>query len=127
MHVHAQDPKKRANAQQLLKHDWLVKESAQGDTELDSVVLKRMRQFAQVRDLLLGQPCLSEGPCYRPRTHNQSNQPSELWSGRCWRTHVRCLHARRTHWGTRVHADEQAEEDVPHGRGPAPVAGGDPG
>jgi len=34
-----------------LKHDWLAKEALQGDTQLDSVVLKRMRQFAQMNKL----------------------------------------------------------------------------
>ena len=30
------------------QHDWLVKEGVALDISLDSVVLKRMRQFAQV-------------------------------------------------------------------------------
>lgn len=34
---------------QILKHDWLVKEGVAYDISLDSVVLKRMKQFAQVR------------------------------------------------------------------------------
>jgi len=33
---------------QILKHDWLVKEGVAYDISLDSVVLKRMKQFAQV-------------------------------------------------------------------------------
>jgi calcium-dependent protein kinase len=36
---------------QILKHDWLVKEGVAYDISLDSVVLKRMKQFAQVRVL----------------------------------------------------------------------------
>jgi hypothetical protein len=36
---------------QILKHDWLVKEGVAYDISLDSVVLKRMKQFAQVRCL----------------------------------------------------------------------------
>jgi hypothetical protein len=50
-HLTRQDPKKRATAQQVLRHDWLHKEGSQGDTQLDSVVLKRMRQFAQMNKL----------------------------------------------------------------------------
>ena len=49
--LYVQDPKKRATAQQILKHDWVTKETSQGDTQLDSVVLKRMRQFAQMNKL----------------------------------------------------------------------------
>jgi calcium-dependent protein kinase len=37
--------------QEILKHDWLVKEGVASDTVLDSVVLKRMRQFAQMNKL----------------------------------------------------------------------------
>uniref|UniRef100_A0A7S0RNC7 Calcium-dependent protein kinase n=1 Tax=Chlamydomonas leiostraca TaxID=1034604 RepID=A0A7S0RNC7_9CHLO len=46
-----QDPAKRATTQQILTHDWLVKEGAANDVVLDSVVLKRMRQFAQMNKL----------------------------------------------------------------------------
>ncbi|KAF5832485.1 hypothetical protein DUNSADRAFT_11607 [Dunaliella salina] len=46
-----QDPKKRATAQQILKHEWLAKETSQSDTQLDSVVLKRLRHFAQMNKL----------------------------------------------------------------------------
>lgn len=46
-----QDPTKRANAAQVLKHDWLVKEGVALDITLDSVVLKRLRQFAQMNKL----------------------------------------------------------------------------
>jgi calcium-dependent protein kinase len=38
-------------AAQILKHDWLVKEGVALTTELDSVVLQRMRQFAQMNKL----------------------------------------------------------------------------
>ncbi|KAF8063742.1 CPK2 [Scenedesmus sp. PABB004] len=40
------DPTKRATAEQILRHDWLVKEGAAPGTEMDSVVLRRMRAFA---------------------------------------------------------------------------------
>mmetsp|Transcript_9123 Transcript_9123/g.15943 ORF Transcript_9123/g.15943 Transcript_9123/m.15943 type:complete len:479 (-) Transcript_9123:616-2052(-) len=46
-----QDPTKRATTQEILKHDWLVKEGLYSDVVLDSVVLKRMRQFAQMNKL----------------------------------------------------------------------------
>jgi calcium-dependent protein kinase len=40
-----------AAAVQILKHDWLVKEGVALTEELDSVVLQRMRQFAQMNKL----------------------------------------------------------------------------
>lgn len=46
-----QDPTKRATAQAILKHDWLVKEGVALDINLDSVVLSRMRKFAQMNKL----------------------------------------------------------------------------
>ncbi|GBF87688.1 calcium-dependent kinase [Raphidocelis subcapitata] len=45
------DAGRRASAEQILKHDWLVKEGVALDISLDSVVLKRMRQFAQMNKL----------------------------------------------------------------------------
>ncbi|KAI8473389.1 MAG: kinase-like domain-containing protein [Monoraphidium minutum] len=45
------DATKRASGQQILQHDWLVKEGVALDISLDSVVLKRMRQFAQMNKL----------------------------------------------------------------------------
>nr|QBB20011.1 putative calcium dependent protein kinase [Ettlia sp. YC001] len=45
------DAAKRATAEQILKHDWLIKEGVALDIEMDSVVLKRMRQFAQMNKL----------------------------------------------------------------------------
>ena len=41
---------KRATAAQILKHDWLVKEGL-SDVNLDSVVIGRMKQFAQANKL----------------------------------------------------------------------------
>ena len=41
---------------QILKHDWLVKEGVARDITLDSVVFKRMKQFAQVRAWQIGAP-----------------------------------------------------------------------
>lgn len=38
---------------QILKHEWLVKEGVAYDISLDSVVLKRMKQFAQVNQQAL--------------------------------------------------------------------------
>lgn len=46
-----QDVPKRATAAQILKHDWLVKEGVALDIALDSVVLKRLKQFAQMNKL----------------------------------------------------------------------------
>jgi len=45
------DPSKRADAASILRHEWLVKEGVALDTPLDHVVLKRMRQFAQMNRL----------------------------------------------------------------------------
>jgi calcium-dependent protein kinase len=45
------DPTKRADASAILRHEWLVKEGVALDTPLDHVVLKRMRQFAQMNRL----------------------------------------------------------------------------
>eukprot|EP00878_Enallax_costatus_P017856 GHUV01018763.1.p1 GENE.GHUV01018763.1~~GHUV01018763.1.p1 ORF type:complete len:465 (+),score=162.98 GHUV01018763.1:210-1604(+) len=45
------DASKRATAEQILKHDWLVKEGIALDIEMDSVVLRRMKQFAQMNKL----------------------------------------------------------------------------
>lgn len=45
------DPSKRADAATILRHEWLVKEGVALDTPLDHVVLKRMRQFAQMNKL----------------------------------------------------------------------------
>ncbi len=46
-----QDVSKRATAAQILKHEWLVKEGVALDIALDSVVLKRLKQFAQMNKL----------------------------------------------------------------------------
>lgn len=43
------DPAKRATAREVLQDEWLVREGAAPDTPLGSVVLERMKQFAQVR------------------------------------------------------------------------------
>eukprot|EP01026_Neomeris_dumetosa_P077859 TRINITY_DN840_c0_g1_i1.p1 TRINITY_DN840_c0_g1~~TRINITY_DN840_c0_g1_i1.p1 ORF type:complete len:408 (-),score=64.15 TRINITY_DN840_c0_g1_i1:368-1591(-) len=40
------DPSKRATSAQIMHHPWLIKEGVALDLELDSVVLKRMKQFA---------------------------------------------------------------------------------
>eukprot|EP00798_Chlamydomonas_sp_ICE-L_P009037 gene9037-16159_t len=46
-----QDPSKRASATSTLKHPWLVGQGQGADVDLDSVVLKRMSQFAQMNKL----------------------------------------------------------------------------
>ncbi|GFR51827.1 hypothetical protein Agub_g14290 [Astrephomene gubernaculifera] len=46
-----QDVSKRATAAQILKHEWLIKEGVALDIALDSVVLKRLKQFAQMNKL----------------------------------------------------------------------------
>eukprot|EP00955_Chlamydomonas_euryale_P089729 364489-Chlamydomonas_euryale.AAC.8 len=46
-----QDASKRATTAEILSHEWLVKEGAALDINLDSVVLGRMRQFAQMNKL----------------------------------------------------------------------------
>lgn len=45
------DVAKRPSAKMILQHDWLVNEGAAKDIILDSVVLQRMRQFAQMNKL----------------------------------------------------------------------------
>lgn len=45
------DPAKRLTTEQVLQHPWLHKEGVALDKPLDSVVLKRMRQFAQMNKL----------------------------------------------------------------------------
>lgn len=46
-----QDVAQRATTTQILQHDWLVKEGVALDVALDSVVLKRIRAFAQMNKL----------------------------------------------------------------------------
>jgi hypothetical protein len=46
-----QDSSSRATASQIMYHEWLVKEGVAPDAPLDSVVLVRMRQFAQMAKL----------------------------------------------------------------------------
>lgn len=47
----AKDVSKRWTAAQILKHDWLVKEGVALDVSLDSVVIGRMKHFAQANKL----------------------------------------------------------------------------
>ncbi len=46
-----QDTSARASTGAILRHEWLIKEGMAPDAPLDSVVLKRMRQFAQMNKL----------------------------------------------------------------------------
>lgn len=46
-----QDVTKRATAADILKHPWLAEQGVAADTSLDSVVLKRLKQFAQMNKL----------------------------------------------------------------------------
>lgn len=46
-----QDVSKRTTAAHILKHEWLMKEGVALDITLDSVVLARMKQFAQMNKL----------------------------------------------------------------------------
>lgn len=46
-----QDTAKRYTSTQILKHDWLCKDGAAANTDLDYVVLKRMKQFAQMNKM----------------------------------------------------------------------------
>lgn len=46
-----QDTSVRASTGAILRHEWLIKEGMAPDAPLDSVVLKRMRQFAQMNKL----------------------------------------------------------------------------
>lgn len=46
-----QDVSKRTTAAQILRHEWLVKEGVALDIALDSVVLKRLKNFAQMNKL----------------------------------------------------------------------------
>ncbi len=46
-----QDPTKRATAADTLKHKWLANEGVAYDNSLDSVVLKRLKNFSQMNKL----------------------------------------------------------------------------
>lgn len=46
-----QDPSRRSTCKSILQHEWLVKEGVALDISLDSVVLKRLKQFAQMNKL----------------------------------------------------------------------------
>ena len=46
-----QDPTKRATAAETFKHRWLANEGVAFDNSLDSVVLKRLKNFSQMNKL----------------------------------------------------------------------------
>jgi len=46
-----QAPRKRANAEQILKHEWMKENGSASDKPLDNVILNRMRGFAGMNKL----------------------------------------------------------------------------
>lgn len=90
-----QDVTQRATAQDILKHDWLVKEGAAHDVNLDHVVLGRMKQFAQMNKLkkvclmVVGQHLSAD-----EITGEQRVVPSQAYDGACF--------FRRRAWCTRA-------------------------
>ena len=46
-----QDPKKRADANTILQHDWMRENGTASERPLDNVILKRMRGFAAMNKL----------------------------------------------------------------------------
>jgi len=46
-----QDPKKRADANSILQHDWMRENGTASERPLDNVILKRMRGFAAMNKL----------------------------------------------------------------------------
>jgi serine/threonine protein kinase len=98
-----------------LKHDWLVKEGVALDISLDSVVLKRMRQFAQVRPR-------ARGALLSLRAVGSSSQQSTRRAVRLPPLPLpRPAHPHPPH-PTRPPPDEQAQEDGADGGGPEPRA-----
>ena len=47
----AQDPKKRATADEILRHGWMRENGTASDAPLDNVILTRMRGFAGMNRL----------------------------------------------------------------------------
>lgn len=45
------DPKKRANAEDILKHPWMCENGVASDKPLDNVILNRMRHFSNMNKL----------------------------------------------------------------------------
>lgn len=46
-----QEPKKRADANTILQHDWMRENGTASERPLDNVILKRMRGFAAMNKL----------------------------------------------------------------------------
>ena len=68
-----QDPKRRADANTILQHDWMRENGTASERPLDNVILKRMRGFAAMNKLKKEAP---QGHCcwHVPR-------------GDCWLAH----------------------------------------
>ena len=49
--VMKQDPKKRADANTILQHDWMRENGTASERPVDNVILKRMRGFAAMNKL----------------------------------------------------------------------------
>ena len=49
--VHAQDPKKRATANEILQHSWMRENGTASDRPLDNVIVKRMQGFLHMNKL----------------------------------------------------------------------------
>ena len=50
-HMHAQDPKKRATANEILQHSWMRENGTASDRPLDNVIVKRMQGFLHMNKL----------------------------------------------------------------------------
>ncbi len=51
LYLFPQDPKKRADANSILQHDWMRENGTASERPLDNVILKRMRGFAAMNKL----------------------------------------------------------------------------
>ena len=49
--MHAQDPKKRATANEILQHSWMRENGTASDRPLDNVIVKRMQGFLHMNKL----------------------------------------------------------------------------
>ena len=50
-HVHVQDPKKRATANEILQHSWMRENGTASDRPLDNVIVQRMQGFLHMNKL----------------------------------------------------------------------------
>jgi calcium-dependent protein kinase len=75
-----QDVSKRPTASEILKHPWLAEQGVANDAVLDSVVLKRLKQFAQMNKLKK-MVLMVVG---------QNLSPDEIAGGWAWPVSIKC-------------------------------------